>query len=264
MYEFHKDKQAYFKQQTDNAATYVIPFIKQWLNVGVGIDVLEVGCAEGGVLKAFLDIGCNGIGVELSPTRAAQAKEFLSNEIAQRKAEIISANIYDDAFKMRFKNRFDLIVLKDVIEHIHDQRKIIEALKHFLKPNGKIFFGFPPWQMPFGGHQQVCRNKWLAKLPYYHLLPLPIYRWLLRLGGESESLIVELEEVKETGITIERFERHVKEANLKIVGRKYYLINPIYQYKFGLKPRKQLPVISALPVIRNFFTTCMYYVVGEG
>jgi len=262
MYEFHKDKRAYFHQQTENATAYVIPFVRQWVNVGAGTVVLEVGCAEAGVLKAFLNEGCQGVGVELSPSRAAMANEFLSDDIKNGKAEIISANIYDESFRTRFEGRFDLIVLKDVIEHIHDQQRIIVALKHYLKPNGKIFFGFPPWQMPFGGHQQVCRNKWLAKLPYYHLLPSALYRGLLRLGGESESLIVELEEVKETGISIERFERYVKEAGLKIFGKTYYLVNPIYRYKFGLKPRRQNALVAAVPYVRNFFTTCMYYVVG--
>jgi SAM-dependent methyltransferase len=262
MYEFHKDKQAYFKQQTENAASYVIPFVKPHMNIRPGTHVLEVGCAEGGVLKAFLDAGCTGVGVELSPSRAEMAKDFLSNEIASGKAEIIGANIYDQSFQTRFHGKFDLIVLKDVIEHIHDQQRVIIALKEYLKPSGKIFFGFPPWQMPFGGHQQVCRNKWLAKLPYYHLLPLPLYRWLLRVGGESESLIIELEEVKETGLSIEQFERYVKKAGMKIFARTFYLVNPIYRYKFGLKPRKQNALVATLPYVRNYFTTCMYYVVG--
>ncbi|HZG01618.1 MAG TPA: class I SAM-dependent methyltransferase, partial [Chitinophagales bacterium] len=69
MYEFHKDKQAYFKQQVDNAASYVIPFVSQRMAIGPGVDVLEVGCAEAGVLKAFIDAGCNGVGVELSESR---------------------------------------------------------------------------------------------------------------------------------------------------------------------------------------------------
>jgi 2-polyprenyl-3-methyl-5-hydroxy-6-metoxy-1,4-benzoquinol methylase len=54
---------------------------------------------------------------------------------------------------------FDIIVMKDVIEHIHDQSRLLARLKDFLKPNGVVFFGFPPWQMPFGGHQQICNNK---------------------------------------------------------------------------------------------------------
>ena len=74
------------------------------------------------------------------------------------KVEFLCQNIYEDAFLSRFKNQFDVIILKDVIEHVPEQEKFVPYLKNFLKPGGQIFFGFPPWYMPFGGHQQVCKN----------------------------------------------------------------------------------------------------------
>ena len=262
MYEFHKDKEAYFKQQVENAANYVIPFIEKTFPVKQGTKVLEVGCAEAGVLKAFLNKGCTGVGVELSDSRAQMAKDFLKEEIEQGNVRIISKNIYDESFINEFSNQFDLIVLKDVIEHIHDQQRIIIQLKAFLKPGGKIFFGFPPWYMPFGGHQQVCKNKLLSKLPYYHLLPMPVYKMVLKWGGEKDTTIADLAEVKDTGISIERFERCLGKAGLKIDSKTYYLINPIYRYKFGWKPREQNKLISAIPFVRDFFTTCMYYLAG--
>ena len=80
--------------------------------------------------------------------------------------------------------------------------------------------------------------------------------------GESEPVITELLEIKETQITIERFEKIVQESGLKVLHQQHFLINPIYKYKFGLQPRKQLGFISAIPYIRNFLTTCVYYSVG--
>ncbi len=263
MFEFHKNKQIYFKQQTDNAAAYVLPFIESVLSLHKNMKVLEVGCAEAGVLKAFLDKGLSGVGVELVEYRATLAQEFLHKEIAEGKAHIISKNIYNESFAEEFASSFDIIVLKDVIEHIHDQERVMKRLKEFLKPEGIIFFGFPPWQMPFGGHQQICKNKILSKLPYYHLLPNFIYKALLKAGGESELNVSELLEVKQTGISIERFEHCVKNAGLKISKRTFFLINPIYKYKFGLQARIQSPIISSIPWIRNFFTTCVYYVVSR-
>ena len=262
MFEFHLEKEKYFLQQQENATAYVIPFIEEVIKITPNMQVLEVGCAEAGVLKEFINRGCIGTGVELSESRANQAKQFLRYEIENKKASIISQNIYDDEFIQKFRGVFDLIILKDVIEHIHDQQKIISQLRQYLKPGGKIFFGFPPWYMPFGGHQQVCRNKLLSKLPYYHLFPNIIYKWLLNLGGEDKILIKDLLEVKETGISIERFEKCVHQAGLEIQARKYYLINPIYRYKFGWQPREQNIIIRNIPFVRNFFTTCMYYVVG--
>src|SRR5215471_12574104 len=173
--------------QLENARASVLPFIEKKMPIRQGMNVLEIGCAEGGVLKAFLERGWVGVGIELSGFRVQLAKEYLADEIAAGKAAVISKNIYDVARKEISENLFDLIILKDVIEHIHDQEKLLNRLKDFLAKDGKIFFGFPPWYMPFGGHQQVCKNKLLSVLPYYHLLPGPIYKAMLRAGGESET-----------------------------------------------------------------------------
>jgi SAM-dependent methyltransferase len=152
--------------------------------------------------------------------------------------------------------RFDVIVLKDVIEHIHDQERLIARLKSFLNPGGVVFFGFPPWQMPFGGHQQVCKNAFLSHLPYFHLLPMPLYKGIFKIFKEDSGIFTE---IKETGISIERFEKIIKKTDYRIINRCFYLINPIYKYKFKRKVRKQSPVIQAIPYFRNFLTTSVFY-----
>ena len=224
--------------------------------------VFEIGCAEGGVLKAFLDRDCEGVGVELSSYRAELAKKFLEPELKKGRAVIICKNIYDESFEQEFKNRFDLIILKDVIEHIHDQDKLISKLKSYLNSGGRIFFGFPPWYMPFGGHQQMSGSKVLSKLPYYHLLPAPIYRGVLKLFGEEQQRIDELMEIKQTGISIERFEKILDGQGFEIDQKRFYLINPIYSYKFNLKVREQNKLVGAIPYVRDFLTTAVYYLVS--
>lgn len=187
----------------------------------------------------------------------------MREEVDKGLARFISKNIYDVEFEKDFSHQFDVIILKDSIEHIPNQEKIIGHLRRYLAKEGKIFFGFPTWYMPFGGHQQICRGKWLSRLPYYHLLPVPIYKFLLELGGENSLIIKELLEIKETGISIERFERIVKKTGYKITGKTHYLINPIYRYKFNLRPKKQLKFISFIPFLRNFLTTTVYYLIEE-
>jgi hypothetical protein len=116
--------------------------------------------------------------------------------------------------------------------------------------------------MPFGGHQQLCRKKWASVIPWYHILPTPIYKGILKMAGEANVVIDELLEIKDTRITIERFEHIVKASGLQVLNKQHYLINPIYKYKFGLQPRKQLAPITWLPYLRDFVTTCVYYTVG--
>jgi 2-polyprenyl-3-methyl-5-hydroxy-6-metoxy-1,4-benzoquinol methylase len=223
--------------------------------------VLEIGCGEGGVLVPFAEKGCNCVGVDLNGLRTDLANKFLADFVKAGTAEFICQNVYDDDFLHRFKNHFDVIILKDAIEHIPDQELFIPYLKNLLKRDGQIFFGFPPWYMPFGGHQQISAKK-ILMLPYYHILPKPLYKGVLKAFGESENVIIELLEIHDTQITIERFERIIKNSGLQVMNKQHYLINPIYKYKFGWKPRKQSRIISGIPFVRNFLTTCVYYTVG--
>ena len=90
----------------------------------------------------------------------------------------------------------------------------MRRVRLYLRPQGLAFFAFPAWQMPFGGHQQNCRNKMLSHLPYFHLLPKGMYRWILNRGGESPEAVKELLEIKRTATPIERFERLIREGAL--------------------------------------------------
>lgn len=258
-FDFHADKQRYFQNQVKNSKDYIVPFVAAILNDRPQGRILEIGSAEGGVLKAFTDKGFNCTGVELVESRVVDAEVFMAEELASSKVRFVCRNIYDIDLQRDMGGAFDLIILKDVIEHIFDQEKLLGKLKEFLTPGGQIFFGFPPWYMPFGGHQQICKNKMLSLLPYYHLLPAFAYKALLQLFGEHEATVKELLEIKETGISIERFERIAKSQGYKVVAKTHFLINPIYELKFGLKPRKQFGLIKQIPFIRNFFTTCVYY-----
>jgi SAM-dependent methyltransferase len=191
------------------------------------------------------------------------AKGFLENEIKDEKISIIHKNIYDIEIGKDIPDRFDIILLKDTIEHIHQQDRFMKEIIHFLKPDGVIFFAFPPWFMPFGGHQQSLDSKFLHKLPYFHILPTPLYKAILKAFGEVDGRIADILEVKETQISINRFERISKAAGFRICQRDFYLINPSYKYKFGAKPRKQYGWLSTIPWLRDFFTTTCYYVLAR-
>jgi SAM-dependent methyltransferase len=258
MFEFHADRKKYFDIQRENAERYVIPFIEETFPVKPGMRVLEIGCGEAGVLLAFLEKGCIGVGVELDSPRLVNAALWTKEYLDAGKVQYIDKDIYKVDVDQELGGKFDIILLKDVIEHIHDQQKLIAEMKRLLNPGGCIFFGFPPWQMPFGGHQQMCQGKWMSKLPYYHLLPRPVYRYLLKRNQEPVEALLE---IRDTRISIEKFERIARNTGYRIASKKHYLINPIYEYKFGWKPRTQSGLVRNIPWLRNFVTTCVYYLI---
>lgn len=261
MQERHSNRKKYFNEQIETTARFVVPYIQKHKTIDASTRVLEIGCGEGGNLKPFIDLGCKCIGVDLSPNKIELGKQFFSEFSTIEKPNLIVQDIYET--NPEDFGKFDIIIMRDVIEHIHNQEKFMAFVKQFLKDDGLFFLGFPPWQNPFGGHQQVCKSKILYVFPYFHLLPKFIYKGILKMFGESDKTIDGLLEIKQTGISLERFERIVKKEDYKIVTKTHYLFNPNYETKFGLKPKKQFAFLATIPYLRNFFTTAAYYLIRK-
>lgn len=255
MQERHTSRKTYFDEQVYTTEKYVIPFIHEVFPIHSGSKILEIGCGEGGNLVPFMDMGCEVTGIDMAANKIENAKAFLVNHPHYNRLRLITDDIYNQT---PGNEAFDLIFMRDVLEHIHDQEKFMHFVKGFLKPDGKLFLGFPPWQSPFGGHQQMCINKYLSKIPYYHILPRKVYKMILKWGGESDAKINGLLEVKDTGITLERFNKIVKRAGFSKTKTLLYFINPNYEVKFGLKPRPQWAFLTAIPWVRNFVLTTCY------
>lgn len=261
-FNFHEQRDIYFQQQYEHSRDYILPFVKPFLGQKKPLQICEVGSAEAGVLKAFTELGHFGTGIELSASKVERAKLFMSEELKSGQVKFFNKDIHDFQ-KEELGFGFDLIILKDVIEHVHDQEKMLLKLRSLLHENGVIFIAMPPWYMPFGGHQQMLQNKWLSKLPYYHILPKPIYKSIMKMGKADTNTIEGLMEIKDTQISINRFYRICKKAQLQILKKQFYFINPNYKYKFGLKARKQNTLIASIPYLRDFVSTTAYFVLGK-
>ena len=255
----HQNRYQYFKEQGLTTEKHVLPYIEAVKPVTADSDILEIGCGEGGNMRPFLDRGCRVVGIDINGSRLKLAATFFEDHPHRDKLSLVFKNIYDSTPEELGK--FDVIFLRDVIEHIPDQLKFLSFVKGFLKEDGVVFFGFPPWQMPFGGHQQVLQSKVLSKLPYTHLLPNPMYVGLMKLFGIPKESIRSRLEIKETGISIERMNKILSAEKYEILKRDLFLINPNYEVKFGLKKRMQISLVAGIPHFRNYLTTCAYYLV---
>ncbi len=258
MQERQHDRARYFRELATTSRKYFIPYIEKFKPLHPGLEVLEIGCGDGGNLLPFSEAGCNTTGVDMAEGRIKDAIRFFHE--AKAKGTFIASDI----FRLKeWEHRFDIVLCHDVLEHIHDKENFMKGLRRYITDNGIVFMSFPAWQMPFGGHQQICQNRLLSHLPFIHLLPRSIYRFLLRKGGEKANCIDELLDIKTTRITIEHFERLCARTNLSIIDRQLYFINPHYETKFGLKPRKLSPIIGRIPGIRNAFTTSCFYILAN-
>lgn len=258
MQERHKNRNIYFKELSITSRNYFIPYIQSWHTIEAGMSVLEIGCGDGGNLLPFSEIGCNTIGVDMAKSRIKDAKNFFNELHAE--GEFIASDI----FKLKeLESNFDIIICHDVFEHITKKELFLSNLNKFLKPQGIVFMSFPAWQMPFGGHQQICRNRIFSYLPFIHLFPAFIYRLLLKAFKVDADCIKELLSIKKTRVSIELFERLIKKTNLIILNRQLWFINPHYKTKFGLSPHKLNKIVSEIPYLRNFASTSCFYILKE-
>lgn len=247
----------YFKELARTSKKYFLPYIQRFKAINPDLLILEIGCGDGGNLLPFAKIGCKTTGIDLAETRIKDAKSFFEKEMTN--GTFIHGNIFE-INDINFE--YDVIICHDVFEHIDKKSLFIKKLHKYIKPKGIVFMSFPAWQMPFGGHQQICRNKIVSHLPFIHLLPNILYSFILKFCGESQSCIRELLNIKETKLTIEQFEKLIQDESTKIIDKQFYFINPHYETKFGLRPRKLARLIGKVPYIRNFFITSCFYILS--
>ncbi len=254
----HQNDEQYFEELARTTRRYILPFIQQHKSLETGMRVLEIGCGVGGNLQAFKELGCTIHGIDLVKPKVDLARRLLDETGQNTQVNLSCRNFLtmpapDEAF--------DLVFVHDVIEHIADKDTFMERLKAFLRPDGMAYFAFPAWQMPFGGHQQMCRSRVISRLPFIHLLPASLYRTLLKGAGENLQTVDELLAIQRCKTSSESFRRLVRRHGYDIVREQLYLINPHYEAKFGLRPRKIPRWIASIPRVRDFFATSCFYLV---
>ena len=258
MQERHKDYKTYFEESISSSVKYYIPYIKECasLPLGKSLKVLEVGCGLGGNLFPFAEMGCKVSGVDIDALSVEYAKAFYAERGVEADFTCEDIHAYADDVK------YDLILLHDAIEHITDKDRLMHRLHSMLADNGVLYVAFPAWCMPFGGHQQVCRS-FLSKCPFIHLLPRKAYVWLLRKFGESEGAIRSLMDTRNARMHIQAFQSLCDKMDFEVINRMLYFINPHYEVKFGLKPRKLWRVLAVIPYLRDFFSTSCHYLLRK-
>lgn len=126
MFERHANRFMYFNEQVYTTEKYVIPYIQKVFNINSNTKVLEIGCGECGNLKPFLDMGCSVWGVDYDVPRIELANEFLKDHPNKNLLHLIAKDIY--TVSPKDLPSFDLVIMRDTIEHIPNQEKFLENL----------------------------------------------------------------------------------------------------------------------------------------
>ncbi len=251
---FHYNRHRKMLQQRQVCGDAILPMLEPFMSMK-DRRVLELGCGEAGVLDRFLDEGATGVGIDLSQSKIEWAQEFFADKIDDGRMKLDVEDIFQ--WTATCREKFDIIVLKDVIEHVEAKRVLMMLCKSLLTDGGILFVGFPPWSMPFGGHQQMA-DTIPGKCPWMHLLPIELYEQWLRFAGESGDRLEGLLELPPTRLSTRDYENLCRNCELTVLDRRLWLINPIYRSKFNLPT---IPLPLPMPLRCDLFTTAAWYVV---
>lgn len=233
----------HFYEQAEYTKKYLIPYFQKHIPDFHKLSVLEVGCAEGGLLEVFMELGMDVAGIELDPERAAIANQ------KNAKLNVMVGDIMDAELTKKIGKQFDFVIMREVIEHVPNKYAAFKNLEALTKEEGYLFISFPPKRSPFAGHQQIAKS-FLKMVPYLHILPRSILRPLAKQFGEKEDYVDEIKLHFSTGMVIDHFETLFAMNLFKTIKKDLFLFRPIYAYRFGL-PTIKLPNI---PIIREYIS----------
>ncbi|NJD23649.1 MAG: class I SAM-dependent methyltransferase [Melioribacter sp.] len=233
----------HFYEQKQYTKEYLLPYFQKLIPDFHKKKVLEVGCAEGGLLEVLQEIGMHVVGVELSPERAETAIKKNSN------LKILVGDITDSRLPEKLSETFDVIIIREVIEHVRDKKAAFDNLGKLLNDNGFIFISFPPKRSPFAGHQQIGKS-FLKAIPYLHILPKFVLKPTAKLLGENAGYVDEIKLHYGTGCTIHELEFQCLLQNFIPIKKDLFLFRPIYALRFGL-PTIKLPKI---PILKEYIS----------
>ena len=146
-------------------------WVTKFINHG---KMLDVGCSGGQFLSVFDSKKWERQGVEIDKDAA---------EFAKSEYDIpVSIGYFPE---ISFEEKFDLVVIRGVIEHFSDPISVLKKCAEVLKPNGFLFITATPVGNSFAF--DVYREKWhlFTPLAHIHFFTVDLLSRVLKTFGMS-------------------------------------------------------------------------------
>jgi SAM-dependent methyltransferase len=166
----HWDRVSLKKEKPQRASAFYHQLLKYYYSffVSPGLRVLELGCSHGDLLAAMKP--SLGVGIDFSGNMVRKA--------CQKYPDLMF--IRGDAHDIAFREKFDVIILSDLVNDIWDAQRLFENLQTFSHPGTRLVINFYNnlWRLPLaltkllGLGADVLVQNWLSPQDIYNLLEL--------------------------------------------------------------------------------------------
>lgn len=138
--------------------------------------ILDVGCSSGVFLKDLEKIGFNPnnlFGIDIS-----------EKAILNSKKKGLTNTFVMDAQNITLKEKFDIIIASDCLEHLENDTKALKNWKDLLKTNGKMYVFVPAFMSLWSYHDEVnmhyrryTKNELKSKIEIENLAIIKASYW---------------------------------------------------------------------------------------
>ena len=132
MQKRHTDRKMYFRDLEITSKEFYINYLSDFTELTPKSRILEVGCGEGGNLVPFAQLGCRVTGIDIAECRIKDAKAYFS-EISNH-ATFVCSDFMQYPVPCNEEDKYDVILLHDVIEHVPTKEPFLAHLRKFMKP----------------------------------------------------------------------------------------------------------------------------------
>ncbi|MBC7960745.1 MAG: class I SAM-dependent methyltransferase [Vallitaleaceae bacterium] len=210
--------------------------------------VLDVGCGAGGKTIFYGTHKVKAIyGLEI----LGKYKEEAEKLAKEKGLENLFTFICEDASKMHFSDGFfDAIIMNDAMEHVDHPEAVLAECYRVLKPGGRLYLNFPPYNHPYGAHlSDVMGFPWIHRF-FSEKTLIEVYKDLVKDKPDGKERIEFRISQDASGkeyfsyineMTIKRFQRILTNSSFETF---YYHEVPL---------RKQLSFLAKLPILKEFF-----------
>lgn len=158
--EHQTDADGYHRRRRMEGTAFLEAF--ESFGAVAGRRVLDLGCGLGARTLAVARAGASEVvGIDTDLDKVLRAR-------TQSKKEGVGGVSFavQSGSELAFdRDRFDVVLLLDVVEHVADPRAMLDECSRVLRSGGRVLIGFPPYRSPWGGHLFTH-----VPIPWVHLL----------------------------------------------------------------------------------------------
>jgi SAM-dependent methyltransferase len=241
-----KNDQYYFGYQYGLGVQYIAPYLRKRGVKLAGNSICEIGCGEGGVLAALADEGARyALGIDIRQEAIDRAEQIF--RILGINSDFKIHDITSTETPKEWREAFEFVTLRDVIEHLDDTEGSLKHVMDFLKPGGYLYVVFPPYYSPYGAHQHALKNFW-GNIPFIQFLPDFIFKGMIKSGVDLD--VEEVTRLREIRMTVGKFRSAAEAVGLELIEEELYFLRPVFKMKFGINPVRA-NLLKRIPILRE-------------